>query len=52
MIYENEGTQAQMREWISLADRQMIELTEQRKQLDETMTELSALRETTAKTLG
>jgi DNA-binding transcriptional MerR regulator len=52
MIYENEGTQAQMREWISLADRQMIELTEQRKQLDETMTELSNLRDATAKTLG
>ena len=52
MIYENEGTQAQMREWISLADRQMVELTEQRKQLDETMAELSALREATAKTLG
>jgi DNA-binding transcriptional MerR regulator len=52
MIYENEGTQAQMRQWISLADRQMVELTEQRKQLDETMAELTALREATAKTLG
>ncbi|MCG3267073.1 MerR family DNA-binding transcriptional regulator [Yoonia sp. I 8.24] len=52
MIYENEGTQAQMREWVSLADRQMVELTEQRKQLDETLAELSALRDTTAKTLG
>lgn len=52
MIYENEGTQAQMREWISMADRQMIELVEQRKQLDETMAELGALREATAKTLG
>ncbi|MDO6592101.1 MerR family transcriptional regulator [Loktanella sp. D2R18] len=52
MIYENEGTQAQMREWISMADRQMIELTEQRKQLDETLDELSALRDATAKTLG
>jgi hypothetical protein len=52
MIYENEGTQAQMREWISMADRQMVELTEQRKQLDETLAELSALRDATAKTLG
>ena len=41
MIYENEGTQAQMREWISMADRQMIELVEQRKQLDETMAEVT-----------
>ncbi|WP_394177605.1 MerR family DNA-binding transcriptional regulator [Yoonia maritima] len=52
MIYEHEGTEAQMREWISLADRQMIELAEQKKQLEETMAELSELREYTAKTLG
>ncbi|SFR44048.1 transcriptional regulator, MerR family [Yoonia tamlensis] len=52
LIYENEGTQAQMREWIALADRQMVELAEQKKQLEDTMTELSALREATAKTLG
>ncbi|WP_106745743.1 MerR family transcriptional regulator [Yoonia maritima] len=52
MIYEHEGTEAQMREWISLADRQMIELAEQKKQLEDTMSELSALREETAKTLG
>lgn len=52
LIYENEGTTAQMREWISLADRQMLELSEQKKQLEETMTELKMLRDETAKTLG
>lgn len=52
MIYEQQGTQAQMREWIALADRQMIELAEQRKQLDETMAELQNLRDETAKTVG
>lgn len=52
MIYEKEGTEAQMREWITLADRQMIELTEQKKQLEETMQELQTLRDETAKTLG
>lgn len=52
MIYENEGNAAQMREWIALADRQMIELAEQKKQLDETITELQSLRDETAKTLG
>ncbi len=52
MIYENEGTQAQMREWITLADRQMTELAEQKKQLEETMAELKALRDETAATLG
>lgn len=52
LIYENEGTQAQMREWISMADRQMVELAEQKKQLEDTMQELKSLREDTAKTLG
>lgn len=52
MIYENEGTQAQMSTWLELADRQLTELTEQRRQLDETMTELKSLRDVTAKTLG
>ena len=52
LIYENEGNEVQMREWVAMADRQMVELAEQRKQLDETLAELSALREATAKTLG
>ena len=52
MIYENEGTEAQMRLWVELADRQLEELTEQRRQLEETMTELRSLRDVTAQTLG
>ena len=52
LIYENEGTQAQMHEWVALADRQMTELTEQKHQLEETMTELQQLRDDTARTLG
>lgn len=52
MIYENEGNEAQMRTWIELADRQMDELAEQRKQLDETMSELKSMRDATAKSLG
>lgn len=52
LIYEKEGTEAQMREWVALADRQMIELTEQQKQLQDTMQELQKLRDETAKTLG
>jgi DNA-binding transcriptional MerR regulator len=51
-IKENEGTQAQMEQWIALADRQMIELEEQRKQLDDTLAALKLLRDETAKTLG
>jgi DNA-binding transcriptional MerR regulator len=49
LIYENEGTQAQMRAWINLADGQLKELSEQRAQLDEAMTELQNLRDSVAK---
>lgn len=52
LIYEKEGTAKQMKAWIALADNQMIELQEQRRQLDETMAELKALRDETAATLG
>lgn len=52
LIYEHEGNKAQMREWVALADRQMKELTDQKRQLEETMAELQKLRDETAKTLG
>ncbi len=52
MIYEHEGTKAQMQAWLELADKQLDELAEQRQQLDDTMSELKALRDETAKTLG
>ncbi|MBQ2260627.1 MAG: MerR family DNA-binding transcriptional regulator [Loktanella sp.] len=52
LIYEKEGTTAQMHEWVALADRQMEELRQQRAQLDETMAELQRLRDDTAKTLA
>jgi len=52
LIYEKEGTAAQMRQWIVLADSQLAELTEQRRQLDETMAELQKLRDDTATSLG
>jgi DNA-binding transcriptional MerR regulator len=52
MIYENEGNEAQMQAWVELADKQLEELTEQRRQLDETVAELQSLRDVTAKTLS
>lgn len=52
LIYEHEGTEAQMRAWLELANRQMVELEEQRKQLDETLDELRSLRDETAESLG
>ena len=52
LIYEHEGTEAQMRRWVDLADSQLAELNEQRRQLDETIAELTSLREETARNLG
>ena len=51
LIYENEGTEAQMRTWIELADRQLEELKGQRRQLDDTVSELQSLRDTTDNSL-
>lgn len=52
LIYEKEGTEAQMQAWIELADRQLVELAEQRAQLDEAMAELKTLRDETAQSLS
>ncbi|SIT08997.1 transcriptional regulator, MerR family [Roseivivax lentus] len=51
LIYEKEGTEAQMKAWIALADRQIEELAVQREQLDAAMAELTALRDDTAAAL-
>lgn len=48
LIYEHEGTEAQMTAWIKLADRQLGQLAEERAQLDEAMAELKKLRDDTA----
>ena len=52
MVYEKEGSKAQMRQWVTLADRQLGELAEQRAQLDQAMAELKALRDETEARLG
>ena len=52
LVYEHDGTEAQMRQWVKLADRQLVELREQRDQLDETMAELKSLRDETANSLS
>jgi DNA-binding transcriptional MerR regulator len=51
MIRENDGDEAQMRNWLELADRQLSELEDQRSQLDETLAELKEMRNDTAKSL-
>ena len=52
LIYENEGTEAQMRAFVEMADRQYAELVEQRTQLDEAMAELKKLRDETVSVLS
>ena len=52
LIYEKEGTEAQMRTWVEMADGQLKELAEQRAQLDEAMQELQDLRDSVADELG
>jgi DNA-binding transcriptional MerR regulator len=51
LVYEQEGTEVQMRRFLDMADRQLGALSEQLHQLSETMDELRALREETARTL-
>lgn len=47
LVYEKEGTSAQMKQWIALADKQILELVEQKAQLEETLAELTSLRDLT-----
>ena len=52
LIYEKEGTKAQMHAFVEMADRQMKELENQREQLEDAMDELRSLREETASSLS
>lgn len=52
LIYENEGTEAQMRAWVEMANGQLQELAEKKRQLDEAFSELTRLRDETVKALG
>ncbi|NVO24199.1 MerR family DNA-binding transcriptional regulator [Donghicola sp. C2-DW-16] len=45
LIYEKEGTTAQMEAWIVMADRQLGELADQKAQLEIAITELRKLRD-------
>ncbi|MGB7317085.1 MAG: MerR family DNA-binding transcriptional regulator [Planktotalea sp.] len=46
-IYENEGTEAQRQAFVEMADRQLVELEDQAKQLEVAIGELRSLREAT-----
>lgn len=48
LIYEHEGAEAQLHRWIDLADRQLEELAEQKRQLVAKIRELRELRDEVA----
>lgn len=47
LIYDKDGTDAQMRVFLDMADRKLVELSDQKTQLEQTIQELEDLRETT-----
>jgi len=47
LIYEKEGTTAQMQTFVEMADQQLADLQEQRRQLDEALDELRQMRDDT-----
>jgi DNA-binding transcriptional MerR regulator len=51
LIYQQKGNSAQLQAWLSLADRQLGELQKQRAELDTTIADLQALRQTAAREL-
>ena len=51
-IYEKKGTRAQLESWIEMADRQIVALTEQRKELGDALSDLKTLREEVSASLS
>ncbi len=51
LIYDEKGTEEQMRVWLDMADRQLGELAARKAELEEAMTDLRRLREQTARAL-
>ena len=43
-IYQNEGTAPQLRTWLEMADRQLVALRTQARELEQTITDLEKLR--------
>ena len=52
LIYQHKGTKPQLEAWIAMADRQLAELARQRAELDSSIDDLRALRETAATQLN
>lgn len=51
LIYDNEGTEAQMHAWVEMADRQLVTLARQIEDLTAAREDLQKLRDDTAKAL-
>jgi DNA-binding transcriptional MerR regulator len=51
MIYDHDGSDAQNRAWIELADRQLKDLAAQKEELEATVDELERLRQEVARQL-
>ncbi len=51
-IYDKKGTEAQMRAWIELADRQLKALKEEQERIKETIRDLQKLRDDVARDMG
>lgn len=50
-IYQSEGTEPQLRAWLEMADRQLLALRAQARELDHTIDDLAKLREEAARLL-
>ena len=52
LIYGKKGERPQLEAWLQLADRQLVELDRQRSELDATLADLRALRQTAEQELS
>jgi DNA-binding transcriptional MerR regulator len=52
LVYGKKGERQQLDQWLTLADRQLVELERQRAELDVTIADLKALRATTVEEMG
>ena len=52
LIYGKKGERPQLQAWLQLADRQLVELEKQRAELEGSIADLQALRETAVRELG
>ena len=52
LIYRQKGTRPQLETWIALADRQLAELARQQAELESSLADLKALRDTAEAELG